>query len=112
MANAKVSFGFFRKQKKREQPKEIKTTPLEDIIKLSVENPDLTTRLINKIINMETPYFVITLCLISFTVLYLVTMSPEIVNKVLISSGGIGWFGYALFAMRKLRKARNNTRQF
>ena len=108
MANAKVGSRFLKRHRK----KELKTTPLEDIVRLSAENPDLTTRLINKIINMETPYFIITLCLISFTVLYAVTVAPETTNKLLISGGGIGWIGYALFTMRKLRKARNRTNKF
>jgi len=108
MANAKVGSRFLKRHRK----KELKTTPLEDIARLSAENPDLFARLINKIINMETPYFIITLCLISFTVLYLITVSPETVNKMLIGGGGIGWIGYALFAMGKLRKARNKASQF
>ena len=108
MANAKVGSRFLKRRRK----KELKTTPLEDIARLSVENPDLFARLVDKIISMETPYFIVTLCLISFTVLYLVTVSPETVNKVLVGGGGIGWLGYALFAMRKLRKARNKASQF
>jgi hypothetical protein len=105
MVKAKISSWGLRKQK----PKKIKATPLDEILKLANQSPT-SSKLVNKIIEMDTPYFIITLCLICFTVLYLITVAPELVQKLLTGGAGLGWLGYSLFGLLRRNKIRKNIK--
>jgi hypothetical protein len=101
MVNAKVSRRFLKRQKQ-----EVKKTPIEEIIKSAYRDPSLIGRIVDKVVGMETPYFVITLCLICFTVLYVVTVAPEVINTKAVGITGTGWFVYTMYQLLRGRKIR------